>query len=54
MTPAEFQSRMASIASLGDPEAAHGIADDLLCEVLESLGYADGVAIFKAMTRWYA
>jgi hypothetical protein len=56
MTPQEFATEMEKLSILanGDPEAAHGKADDLLCEVLESLGYSDGVQIFVEMDKWYA
>jgi hypothetical protein len=37
-----------------DPEKAHGAADDLLCEILESLGYGEVVREFDDMARWYA
>ena len=53
MTPDEFARRMAAIET-GDPDADHGNADDLLCEVLRSLGYGEGVEIFINMPKWYA
>lgn len=37
-----------------DPEYVHGEMDDLLCEVLESLGYGEGVEIFRNTYKWYA
>lgn len=37
-----------------DPEAAHGEADDLMGDLLISLGYQEGVAVFRAMERWYS
>ena len=55
MTPEEFAKRMREIFASGyDPERAHGDADDLLCEVLASLGYKEGVDTFRQATRWYA
>ncbi|WP_181033902.1 hypothetical protein [Burkholderia pseudomallei] len=38
----------------GDAEMAHGAMDDLMCEVLRSLGFAGGVAIFEQQVKWYA
>jgi len=54
ITPDEFARRMEAIAAGRGPEENHGDADDLLCDVLDSLGYDDGVAIFKAMAKWYS
>ena len=56
MTPEEFKEKMQAIADRGDtdPEINHVDADRLLCEVLESLGFGDGVAIFHGIMRWYA
>jgi len=54
MKTTEFLDRMSEIAKNGDQEAAHADADDLMCELLESLGYGDGVDVFRAMDKWYA
>jgi hypothetical protein len=56
MTPEEFKRRMALIESDDDydTEEGHAKADALLCECLESLGYAEGVAIFRELHKWYA
>jgi hypothetical protein len=37
-----------------DFEAGHAKADDILCQLLESLGYQDVVEAFKKVGRWYA
>lgn len=56
ITPAEFERRMAEISewNKNDPEKSHIDADDLMCEVLDHLGYSAGVAIFKKMRLWYS
>lgn len=56
MTPEEFALKMKEIETVyeDDPEVSHSKMDDLMCEVLESLGYIDGVAIFEESGRWYA
>lgn len=56
ITPAEFERRMAEISewNKNDPEKSHIDADDLMCEVLDHLGYSAGVAIFKNMRLWYS
>lgn len=38
----------------GDLEVAHILADKLMMETLEGLGYAEGVKFFKEMHKWYA
>lgn len=37
-----------------DLEADHCRADDLLCELLKSLGYTKTVEAFEAVGKWYA
>lgn len=54
MTPEEFAKRMAEIAANGDTEYAHADADNLMANLLDVLGYSEGVRIFTAMVKWYA
>lgn len=51
-----FLVRMENIfySSGKDVEGCHGAMDDLMCEVLRSLGYGDGVDVFEAAEKWYA
>jgi hypothetical protein len=52
ITPKEFGYRMSLIATRPyDPEAGHIEADDLICELLNGLGYGVGVAVFKSMDK---
>lgn len=37
-----------------DTEAAHSDADDVLCDLLISLGYQDVVDEWRAVHKWYA
>lgn len=37
-----------------DIEEAHCAADDLLCHLLEDLGFKDVVDIYDAIDKWYA
>ena len=53
MTPQEFAEKMKACES-DDLEAQHVLADDLMCELLESLGYEAGVGVFREMDKWYA
>lgn len=38
----------------GDTEADHADADDVLCEFLKALGYADVVEEWEKVSKWYA
>lgn len=60
LTPGEFAAKMREIMSRRgkhdgkyDPEEAHILADKLLCEVLRSLGYGEGVAVFEICKKYY-
>ena len=53
MTPDEFLERMKAIES-ESPEYFHVNADELMCDLLRSLGYGDAVDIFEEHERWYA
>lgn len=37
-----------------DEEVCHGLADDLLCQILNDLGYNDIVEEFEKLPKWYA
>lgn len=55
MTPEEFAQKMKQIFKKGyDEEVAHVEADDLMGEVLSSLGYEDGIKVFTSNEKWYA
>ncbi len=57
---AEKQSRKEWIKVLDglsewtDYEVCHREADDLLCTILEHLGYADVVKAYNKVGKWYA
>lgn len=53
MAPEEFKNKMQEIADIMDEEISHPQADDLMCEVLDSLGYGEGISIFVKMPKWY-
>jgi hypothetical protein len=38
----------------GDIEINHSNADDLLCDLLNDLGYTELVTEFKKLEKWYA
>lgn len=54
MTPKEFTFEMQRISKDLDLEGAHREADDLMCRLLVSLGYEEGIEIFQKMEKWYA
>lgn len=56
MTREEALKRMQDAAALGreDPEAAHAKADEVLCELLGSLGYGDVVEAFYNVSKYYS
>ena len=60
-TPEEFSKAMMEIKTgsfygerMYDEENQHRDADHLMCKVLRSLGYGDGVDIFNEMNKWYS
>lgn len=56
MTPEEFKKEMQQIKDdYGDDrEVVHVKMDELMCKVLVSLGYHEGVQIFNDTEMWYA
>ena len=55
MTPEEFASKMKEIASNRDDiELCHKLADNLMMELLSSLGYSEGVNVFDQMDKYYS
>lgn len=50
----EIKAKLIALQGPGDTEAQHGEADGLLCEMLERLGFADVVAAFGKVNKWYA
>lgn len=55
MTPQEFEIEMLQCFDFSDPtnsyDAAHYIAIALMCGVLSSLGYGDGVDVFNRLDK---
>ena len=52
-SPEEFAEDMKKCTD-SDPEYSHIRADELMCELLTSLGYKEGVDIFDKMSKWYS
>jgi len=51
---AEAIQKLKEIQTSNDTEVAHGAADDVLCTLLADLGYADVVAEWYKVYKWYA
>ena len=54
MSPKEFAEKMQTIGEVRDPEERHSKMDDLMCDLLRSSGYGEGVEIFKDVEKWYS
>jgi hypothetical protein len=54
LTDQEAAAKLREIGQGDDPESEHGLADDLLCELLARLGYPETVNAFMEMKKWYA
>lgn len=54
MTKIEAIEKMKDEQNNSDTEAAHCIADDILCEFLISLGHQDLVDEYERVPRWYS
>jgi hypothetical protein len=58
MSPEEFKVAMQALIveeeNDSDTEETHYKADKLMCDILEELGYGDGVALFNKLHKWYA
>lgn len=54
MTPDEFKEKMNLIVSKKNIESGHVEMDSLMCDLLITLGYGEGVKIFDSVEKWYA
>ncbi len=54
MTKEQAIEKLRELAKNGDYEAAHGDADQVLCDLLTALGHADVVAAWDDVGKWYA
>lgn len=50
----KYLKQMSELKNNDDYEALHGTADDILCELLNELGYTDLVRTFEELPKWYA
>lgn len=50
----EMVKRLQEEVNNDDTECAHINADDILCELLEKLGYTDVVEKYNEVSKWFA
>jgi hypothetical protein len=53
MNRKEVIDQLREIQEIADIEVAHRLADDILCRLLHSLGYADVVAEYNKVGKWF-
>lgn len=53
-SPSEFEEQMKELAKHDNAAARHCDMDNLMCDILEKLGYQKGVEIFRRTHKWYA
>lgn len=59
-TPSEFEAEMKAIRKkffnddYENLQDCHADMDTYILEVLETLGYKDGVAVFRSTPKWYS
>jgi hypothetical protein len=53
--PDEFLKEMTDVSSRVsyDAEVRHIKMDDLMCKLLEQLGYSEAVKVFRRSDKWY-
>ncbi|EGO4532899.1 hypothetical protein ITZ04_000791 [Escherichia coli] len=54
MTREEAIEKLKELQTWRDSEVAHEDADTVICELLESLGFADVVDEYAKVDKWYA
>lgn len=54
MNKEEALAELAKCQQNDDTEMAHLYADDVLCTLLDELGYGDVVAEYQKVPKWFA
>lgn len=49
-----YEGELEILLNNEDTEIAHGKADDLLCEMLNKMGYLKITKLFNRLDKWYA
>ena len=53
MKRTEATDQLREIQEINDLKVAHRLADDILCRLVQSLGYGDVVAEYNRVGKWY-
>lgn len=53
-TPEEFKEDMLRASNIESQEDRHYDMDNLMCNLLEALGYGEAIDIFDSTPKWYA
>ena len=54
MSREEALARLKELQSIRDIEMAHAYADDVICDLLKSLGYEDVIIEYDKVDKWFA
>ncbi|WP_428945255.1 hypothetical protein ACQK5W_04025 [Pantoea sp. FN060301] len=54
MSRDEAINKLKVLQNLSDIEVAHANADDVICDLLISLGYEDVIFEYEKIDKWYA
>jgi hypothetical protein len=54
MTPEEALAKLTELQASRDYEDSHITADEILCDLLKSLGHQEVVDAFNKLEKWYA
>jgi hypothetical protein len=54
MTREEAIAKLKALHGSTDVEAAHGEADQVICDLLTALGYGDVVVAYDDVEKWYS
>jgi len=54
MTREEAVEKLKGLQGPGDTESNHIMADEVLCQLLNSLGFQDVVSEYSKIDMWYA
>ena len=54
MTKEDAVKQLKELQGIGDTESSHIMADEVLCQLLTSLGFEDVVSEYNKIDMWYA
>lgn len=54
MSRDEAINKLKALQTMRDLEIAHANADDVICDLLKSLGYEEVIVEYEKIDKWYA